>query len=413
MVKQALVIVDVQNDFCPGGALAVAGGDEIIPLINQMSPGFEHVVLTQDWHPEHHSSFASSHPGKAPFESILTHGFVVDDKGQKMSKSLGNVVSAVKATEQHGADVLRLMVAGMDYADDVRISERSIKEASEAYRKIRNTFRYLLGNVEDYAKFDPSTVDPATLHEIDLWTLGQLNQVIREALAAYEKYEFYWVVKKLNAFLSITLSSFYLDVLKDRLYAEAPAGPDRRAAQFVLFKLHEALTRLLAPILPHTAEECWGYLPHGHGFPASVHLATFPEPDPRWDDPERDARWAVLREAREAVLKALEGLRKDKTIGSAQEAAVEIVAAPADFPALQADRELLAAICLVSRATIREGGAVEEGGERFRVTAAKSTFGKCERCWNYREEVGTDPDHPSLCGRCARVVGAPAPKDLA
>ncbi|WP_337175886.1 isoleucine--tRNA ligase [Paludisphaera sp.] len=344
--------------------------------------------------------------GKAPFESILTHGFVVDDKGQKMSKSLGNVVSAVKATQQHGADVLRLMVAGMDYADDVRISERSIKDASESYRKIRNTFRYLLGNLEDYERFDPATVAPETLRDIDLWALGQLNQVIREVMAAYEKYEFYWVVKKLNNFLSITLSSFYLDVLKDRLYAEAPTGPDRRAAQFVLFKLHEALTRLLAPILPHTAEECWGYLPHGHGFPASVHLATFPEPEPRWDDAARDARWSVLREARDAVLKALEGLRKDKTIGSAQEAAVEVVAPPDVAPALQADRELLATICLVSDVTIREGAPVADGAERFKASATKSTHGKCERCWNYREEVGRSEAHPTLCGRCVVVIEA-------
>ncbi len=348
--------------------------------------------------------------GRAPFESILTHGFVVDDKGQKMSKSLGNVVSAVKATEQHGADVLRLMIAGMDYADDVRVSERSIKEASESYRKIRNTFRYLLGNLEDYRRFDPSTIDRDTLLDIDLWALGQLNQTIREALEAYERYEFYWVVKKLNVFMSITLSSFYLDVLKDRLYAEEPTGDERRAAQFVLFKLHEALTRLLAPILPHTAEESWGYLPHGQGFPASVHLATFPDPDPRWDDPERDARWAVLKEARDAILKALEGLRRDKTIGSAQEAAVEVVAAPADASILQADRDLLAMICLVSQVTIKEGGPVAEGAERFQATAAKSTFAKCERCWNHRVDVGRIENHPTLCGRCVRVIEAAAAK---
>ena len=201
--------------------------------------------------------------GTAPFETVLTHGFVVDDKGEKMSKSIGNVVLAVKATEQYGADVLRLMVASMDYADDIRISERGIKEMSEAYRKIRNTFRYLLGNLEDYAGFDPASVDPATLHEIDRWALGQLNQVIRDVMAAYERFEFYRVYQRIYQFFSVELSSFYLDVLKDRLYAEAAAGPDRRAAQFVLARLHDALTRLLAPIIPHTAEESWDYLPAG------------------------------------------------------------------------------------------------------------------------------------------------------
>ena len=197
-------------------------------------------------------------------------------------------------TEQYGADVLRLYVASMDYADDIRISERGIKEMSEAYRKIRNTFRYLLGNLEDYARFDPATVDPATLHEIDRWALGQLNEVIRDVRAAYERFEFYRVYQRIYQFCAVELSSFYLDVLKDRLYAEAPDGPDRRAAQFVLARLHDHLTRLLAPIIPHTAEESWDYRPAGPEEPASVHLAEFPEPDPRWDDEARDARWEEL-----------------------------------------------------------------------------------------------------------------------
>src|SRR5262249_17231077 len=152
---------------------------------------------------------------------VLTHGFVVDEKGEKMSKSVGNTISAVKATEQYGADVLRLYVASMDYADDVRMSERGIKEMSEAYRKVRNTFRYLLGNLEDYAKFDTATVSPETLHAIDRWALGQLNGVIRDVRAAYEAFEFYRVYQRIYQFCSVELSSMYLDVLKDRLYAEA------------------------------------------------------------------------------------------------------------------------------------------------------------------------------------------------
>ena len=199
--------------------------------------------------------------GKAPFETVLTHGFIVDEQGKKMAKSGGNAVSAVKATEQYGADVLRLYVASLDYADDVRMSERGIKEMSEAYRKIRNTFRYLLGNLEDYAKFDPARSLPSTLHEIDRWALGQLNQVIRDVREAYEQFEFYRVYQRIYQFCAVDLSSFYLDVLKDRLYAESPDGPDRRAAQFVLARLHDALTRLLAPIIPHTAEELWDFLP--------------------------------------------------------------------------------------------------------------------------------------------------------
>jgi isoleucyl-tRNA synthetase len=346
--------------------------------------------------------------GRAPFETVLTHGFVVDDKGEKMSKSLGNVVLAVKATEQYGADVLRLMVSSMDFADDVRISERGIKETSESYRKIRNTFRYLLGNLEDYASLDPSAVDVSTLHELDLWALGQLNGVIRDAVAAYEKFEFYRVYQRIYQFFSVELSSFYLDVLKDRLYAEAPRGPDRVAAQFVLAKLHDVLARLLAPIIPHTAEELWGYLPAGQGHPASVHLATFPEPDPRWDDPGRDARWATLLEARDAVLKSLEGLRKDKTIGSAQEASVVIAAPEADLPLLQASRDLLTTLCIVSEVEVQ--AATPGATERFQVSASRSKHAKCERCWNYRPTVGASAEHPTLCERCARVIASQAEK---
>lgn len=353
--------------------------------------------------------------GQAPFQSVLTHGFVVDDQGRKMSKSLGNVVPAVKATEQYGADVLRLMVAGMDFADDVRVSERAIKEASESYRKIRNTFRYLLGNLEDYAGFDPATVDPATLHEIDLWVLGQLNDVIRDALAAYERFEFYRVYQRIHQFITVELSSFYLDVLKDRLYAEEPEGPDRRAAQFVLARLHDALTRLLAPILPHTAEESWRYVPAGCGHPTeSVHLALFPEPDPRWDDPARAGRWEVLLEARDAVNKALESLRKDKTIGSAQEASATIAASAADLAILQADLNHLATICNVSTIELKEGaGAGAGAGERFAVSAARSPHPKCERCWNLRATVGESEAHPTLCRRCVRVIEAQAEKGAA
>src|SRR5262249_32933626 len=264
--------------------------------------------------------------GVAPFKTVLTHGFIVDEQGKKQSKSEGNAISAVKATEQYGADVLRLYVASLDYADDVRMSERGIKEMSEAYRKIRNTFRYLLGNLGDYARFDPATVAPGTLHEIDRWALAQLNRVIRDVRAAYEQFEFYRVYQRIYQFCAVELSSFYLDVLKDRLYAEHPEGADRRAAQFVLARLHDGLTRLLAPIIPHTAEELWDFIPRTQrsGVPASVHLTEWPEADPAWDDAERDAVWTDLLAVRTEILRELEKLRAAKLIGSAQEASVHI-----------------------------------------------------------------------------------------
>jgi isoleucyl-tRNA synthetase len=344
--------------------------------------------------------------GRAPFETVLTHGFIVDEHGMKMAKSGGNALSAVATTERYGADVLRLFVASIDYADDVRISERAIKETSEAYRKIRNTFRYLLGNLEDYARFVPDTVPPESLHEIDRWALGRLNDVTRDVTAAFERFEFYRAYQRIYQFCAVDLSSVYLDVLKDRLYAELPDGPDRRAAQFVLARVHDLLTRLLAPIAPHTCEELWDFVPAGPDRTASVHLAQWPEPDPAWDDPDRDSRWEALLAVRELALRQLETLRATKTIGSAQEASL-VVTVPARHPAhiLGDGRDLLATLCMVSEITVIERPA-EDTDQPIRVEARPSEHPKCERCWNLRPDVGRDPEHPTLCGRCVRVVGA-------
>jgi isoleucyl-tRNA synthetase len=336
--------------------------------------------------------------GQAPFETVLTHGFVVDDKGRKISKSEGNYIPAEKMTSQYGADVLRLYVASMDYADDISVSERGIKEMSEAYRKIRNTFRYLLGNLDDYQQFNPHIVDVKWLHPIDRWALRQLNKVVRDVRAAYERFEFYRVYQRIYQFCAVELSSFYLDVLKDRLYADSPAGPDRRAAQFVLARLHDHLARLLAPIIPHTAEESWDYLPANSGKAPSVHLSEFPEPDPAWDSNADDARWDGLLKLREQILIALEGLRKNKQIGSAQEAKVRVATGRPEH--WLPDRELLATLCNVS-----EVGIVADTAATVEtVTAEHASYTKCERCWNYRSTVGQSALHPTLCDRCVRVL---------
>jgi len=336
--------------------------------------------------------------GRAPFANVLTHGFAVDEAGRKMSKSEGNVISAVKLTEQYGADVLRLYVASLDYADDVRMSERGIKEASEAYRKIRNTFRYLLGNLEDYARFDPESVDPATLRPIDRWALGGLNAVIRDVTSAFERFEFYKAYQRIYQFCAVDLSSVYLDVLKDRLYAEAPEGPDRRAAQYVLARLHSALARLLAPIVPHTAEEVWDVLPEGPEKAASVHLAAWPAADPAWDDDASDALFAALLRARELIFRdATEPMRRAKAIGSNQEAAVRLEAPAEDADRLVPHAGLLAELCIVSEVEVVPGPG-------WKATGTRSARPKCERCWNLRADVGQDPQHPTLCARCAGVV---------
>ena len=338
--------------------------------------------------------------GRAPFENVLTHGFVVDDKGEKMSKSVGNVIQAVKATEQYGADVLRLYVLSMDYADDVRMSERGIKEASEAYRKIRNTFRFILGNLGDYTSFDPEAIDPDTLQEIDLWVLGQLNGVIREVTEALERFEFYKAYQRIYQFCAVTLSSVYLDVLKDRLYAESPGGRHRQAAQFVLARLHHDLTILLAPFIPHTTEEIWDYVPAAKpGHPSSVHLARWPQPEPRWDNPARAEMFTKLLGLREEAFIAIEALRKAKRVGSNQEARLTVYAEPEQAAYLDAHRELLTTLCVVSEVEVRE----ESEGARG-VVADRSACPKCERCWNLRSTVGLDAANPTLCERCVGVI---------
>jgi isoleucyl-tRNA synthetase len=336
--------------------------------------------------------------GGAPFENVLTHGFLVDEHKRKISKSLGNYIAADVMVERYGADVLRLYVASMDYADDISMSEKGIKEMSEAYRKVRNTLRYLLGNLEDYQRFDPTLVDPADLLELDAWMLGQLNGVVRDVRTAYERFEFYKVYQRIYQFCVVDLSNFYLDVLKDRLYAELPGSAQRRAAQFVLAQLHDHLSRLLAPIIPHTAEESWDYRPASIVKPSSVHLAEFPEADARWDDPERTARWHELLALREQVLAALEGLRKNKQIGSAQEATVRVTTnRPERWMPL---RQLLATLCIVSDVEIvADASAATEG-----VEASRSPHAKCDRCWNYRPTVGESAEHATLCDRCARVI---------
>jgi isoleucyl-tRNA synthetase len=347
--------------------------------------------------------------GRAPFETVLTHGFIVDEHGEKMSKSEGNAISAVKATETHGADVLRLYVASMDYSDDVRVSERGIKEASEAYRKIRNTFRFLLGNLEDYTVFDPGLFDVNALHMIDRWLLGELNTLIREVTAAFERFEFYKGYQRLYHFCSQTLSSLYLEILKDRLYADAPASSDRRAAQFVLARLHKSLTIMFSPILPHTSEEVWEFQPKTGGTASSVHLADWPAPDERWDDPELTQTMLRVLELRDRTLESLEALRRNKEIGSSLEAVVTYSTIDSELATFLGEyRELLQTVMAVSSVNVAppEAPAQQERADSIVIKARRSEAPKCHRCWNLRDTVGSDAAYPTLCNRCVQVLQA-------
>jgi isoleucyl-tRNA synthetase len=339
---------------------------------------------------------------RAPYKAVLTHGFVVDGQGKKMSKSAGNVVAPQDVIKQSGAEILRLWVAAQDYREDLRISQEILNHLIEAYRKIRNTNRFLLSNLYD---FDPTKhrVPYAQLPEIDRWALMRLGELIPRIRTAYEDCEFHTIFHALNNFCSVDLSAVYLDILKDRLYTFRADSALRRGSQTVLFEIVVAMTKLMAPILTFTAEEIWRVLgvqvPGGLGH-GSVHLAPFPEAAPEWQDAELAQRWEKLLAHRSQVQGVLEESRREKVIGSSLEAHVRLTADAATYEFLKPYEQDLGTIFIVSQVTLQQG----TGQEPLTVSVEKSQAGKCERCWNYRPAVGTFPDHPTLCDRCVEAV---------
>jgi isoleucyl-tRNA synthetase len=337
--------------------------------------------------------------GGPPYKAVLTHGFVVDGEGRKMSKSQGNVIAPAEVIDKYGAEILRLWVAAEDYRDDIRLSDEILTRLADNYRRIRNTCRYLLGNLHD---FDPAAdaVPPAELLPLDRFILHRLQQLVERVRAAYERYEFHVLYHGLHNFCAVDLSAFYLDVLKDRMYTSAPHSRLRRSAQTAMHQILAALVKLMAPVLSFTADEVWQHL-RMPGKPASVHLAEFPAVLPELVDEELGRRWERLLAAREAVLRALEDARKDKRIGSAQEAAVVVEAAGETAEFLAAHREDLETICIVSTLAIRQR---EAAGDGLTVFVERAAGHKCPRCWNYREHSGSLPGHPAVCDRCAAVL---------
>jgi isoleucyl-tRNA synthetase len=339
--------------------------------------------------------------GGAPYRAVLTHGFVVDGEGRKMSKSQGNVIAPQEVIGKYGAEVLRLWVAAEDYRDDIRLSEEILTRLAEGYRRIRNTCRYLLGNLYD---FEPGrdTVPVADLLPIDRFILHRLQRFIERVRRAYEDYEFHVLYHGLHNFCAVDLSAFYLDVLKDRVYTAAPTSRLRRSAQTAMHEILVALLKLMAPVLSFTADEVWRYLPL-RDKPASVHLTEFPTLRPELLDEALAGEWDRLLEMRDVVLRGLEVARKEKRIGSAQEAAVELAVPEGDDAFLAAHREDLETICIVSRLTLRRAAtAGTDPAVTVRVDRAPGV--KCPRCWNYRENVGAATAHPSLCARCADAL---------
>jgi isoleucyl-tRNA synthetase len=336
--------------------------------------------------------------GKSPFQSVLTHGFTVDEKGIKQSKSLGNYVNAQEEVAKYGSDILRLWVASVNYQEDVRCTDELIGRTQDAYRKIRNTLRYLLGNISD---FNPAAnaVPYEQMLPIDKWAMERLQKLIAEATAAYDEFVYHRVFSLLYNFCTVEMSSIYMDVLKDRMYCDAADSLSRRSGQTGMYHILSALVRLLAPILAHTMEEAWDAMTSKPEDCASVHLAHMPKIDPSIDYTGQEPKWQKLMALRDEVLRVLEGLRRDKVIASNQEASLTMHCTTEDAAALKEfGLEQFAALCIVSEIKLEEGAA------QTTVAAQKSPHPKCQRCWNYWPSVGTDPEHPDICARCAAVV---------
>jgi len=338
---------------------------------------------------------------------VLTHGFVLDGAGRKMSKSLRNVIAPEEVIRRHGAELLRLWVAAEDYREDVRISEEILGQLVEAYRRIRNTGRFLLANLYD---FDPvrDAVAYERLPVLERWALHQTRALAERCRAAYDAYEFHVIYHALNNFCSVDLSAFYLDVRKDRLYCERAQGPERRATQTTLHAILDVLVRLMAPILSFTAEDVWAHAP-GRERPASVFLAGLPAPPAAWHDTALAARFERLLAVRGAVTKAIEEARKAGLVKQSLEACVVLGMADGGVDGLATllaeHAAELSEIFLVGGVVLGDGAGAPESpvvpGLRVRVERAAGR--KCARCWNMRA-LGDDPRHPDICARCAAVI---------
>lgn len=347
--------------------------------------------------------------GIAPYKTVITHGMIVDEERQKMSKSLGNGISPQEILDQYGADILRLWVSSADYRQDMRISKEMFKHLAQNYLKIRNTARYILGNLEG---FDPKTdmVAYNDLCELDRWALMKLNDLVAKVIKGYDDYEFHVVLHAIHNFCVVDMSNFYLDVIKDRLYCEEKNGVLRRSAQTAMYEILDALVRMIAPILCFTADEIWQAMPHRDGDDATnIVLNAMPKVNPAWAFAEEaSSKWDKLIALRDDVNKALEEARKNKVIGKPLEAWVTVYADDETAALLETvPADELAALCIVSKLRVIRGNGEGMQGENLPVQIAieRASSDKCERCWMYVDSIGQDSKHPTLCARCAAVVG--------
>ena len=339
---------------------------------------------------------------QAPYEKVLTHGFIVDGQGKKMSKSVGNVISPFDIMKQYGADILRLWVMSSDTSDDIRVSEDSLKRLAEGYRKIRNTFKFFLGNLHHFDR-EKDTLAFQDLLEVDRWVLSKLELLKQETTSAYESFQMHRGYHAIYNFCVCELSSFYLDVLKDRLYTDARDSISARSCRTALYEIFQVLIRLLAPVLVFTSQEAWESL----GLPDSVHLTEWPKPKPKYRDSQLEVKWDRFLEFRGVVLKSLEESREKKEIGNSLEAEVELgLFKSQDYDILKSFDDNLPGLFLVSGVSLIL--SEKEMTDSFSVVVKKAAGMKCERCWNYRKSVGEDKEYKDLCERCVRVLkGSP------
>ena len=337
--------------------------------------------------------------GEAPYRECATSGWALDGEGRAMSKSVGNVVDPHDIIKKYGADMLRLWVASVDFTEDVRMSDTILQRMSDAYRKLRNTFRYALGNLDD---FNPAAdaVPADEMVEIDLWILARAEELIGKCRTWYDEYDFHKAYRAIYDFATTDLSAVYFDILKDRLYTSAAHSAARRSAQTALYRLTYALVRLLAPLLSFTTEEVWGHLRKPDGAPESVHLALLPEADEVTEgfttsQRRRIENWDKLLPVRDEVLKSLDTARKEKLIGAPLEARVRLAADAELHPLLEEYAADLPALFIVSQVAIENGVA-----DGIQVAIERADGQKCERCWKYKPEVGSDSDFPTICADC-------------
>ncbi|OGQ04357.1 MAG: isoleucine--tRNA ligase [Deltaproteobacteria bacterium RIFCSPLOWO2_01_44_7] len=344
---------------------------------------------------------------RAPYKRVLTHGFVVDAEGKKLSKSAKNYIPPDNVLKNQGAEMLRLWVANEDYRNDIRFSEEILTRLIDSYRKVRNTCRYMLGNLFDFTP-GKDEVPYEELLELDRWALHVLQSVIKQVREAYERFEFHMIAHTLNRFCAVELSSFYFDILKDRLYTEAKKGLPRRAAQTALFKILETMTRLMAPILSFTAEEVWQASPAFEGKPKSIFLTDLPAPNSKWEDQALSERWERFFTMRGLVTKALELARAGKFLGNSLEAKVVIEAKKDQQQFLQSFGTSLPDLFIVSEVEFgkAKGNWTHTSDEvaGFKVGVEKATGKKCGRCWKYLSSVGSNAKNPDVCERCAHVL---------